>query len=158
MSACVPTAEVMSQRIEGMSSYAETMEHMGCEGRLVSDATVAGQSTRTYDWGRVDSGPFVQMHFRNDRLQNWSSKGLYGTEPASCLPTRSAADRLVAGMGIDEVSHVVGCTGQTVSHSVDYAGVMGTQTVLTWGNVASGPYLMVTIKDNKLLAFSSQGL
>ena len=154
----MPTAEVMSQRIEGRSSYAKTVEHMGCEGRLVSDATVAGLSTRTYDWGRVDSGPFVQMHFRDDQLQNWSSKGLFGTEPASCLPTRSAADRLVTGMGTDEVSHIIGCKGQTVSYSLDYTGVMGAQSVLTWGSVGSGPYLMATIKDNKLLAFSSQRL
>jgi len=157
-SACLPTAEVMSERIHGKSSYAETVEHMGCEGRLVSEANVAGQSTRTYDWGRVDSGPYVQMHFRNDLLQNWSSKGLYGTEPASCLPTRAAADRLLAGMDIEEVSGIVGCKGQTASYSVDYTGVMGVQTVLTWGSIESGPYLMVTVKDNELLAFSSQRL
>ena len=73
-SACLPTAEVMSERIDGKSSYAE--------------ANVAGQST----------------------------------------------------------------------HSVDCGGVMGTQAVLTWGHIESGPYLTATIKDNKLLAFSSQRL
>jgi len=157
-SACLPTTEAPGSRVAARASYAETVEQMGCEGRMVSETFASGESIRMYDWGQVTSGPYVLMEFRNDQLLGWTSKGVYDAAPAGCLPTRAAVDRLATGMDLAEVSEVIGCTGQTISHSVDYSGLWGTQSNLAWGDIASGPYLMVTIKDNSLSSFSSQRL
>jgi len=156
-SACLPTAEVMDRRVKAMSSYAEVVEQMGCQGRLLSETNASGQTVRMYDWGQVESGPHALLEFRDDRLHGWTTKGMPGAEPASCLPTRAAADRLVIGMDITQVSGTVGCTGQSVSRTVDYL-MHWDQSDLAWGDITSGPYLMVTIKDNKLFSFASQRL
>ncbi|KQW01348.1 hypothetical protein [Rhizobacter sp. Root1221] len=157
-SSCLPTTEALGNRVQGMNTYAEVAAHMGCEGRLVGDVTTSGHTVRTYDWGRVESGPYVQMEFRTDQLHGWTSKGLYGADPATCLPTRAAVDRLAVDMDILDVNAIIGCRGQTVSFTVNYASADGLQSVEAWGNVTSGPYLMATFKKNLLVAFSTQRL
>jgi hypothetical protein len=159
VSTCLPRFEVLDTQTHLSDTYTDTAAHMGCEGRLVTEVATGGQVIRTYDWGRVESGPYVQVQYWDGLIRSWTSQGLVDAAPSVCLPTRDAVARLAVGMGSPTVDTTIGCPGHGVSFSMDYKPTGGGSTlVLSWGDVTSGPYLLATFRLGRLESYITQRL
>ena len=74
--ACRPTvADFRSLRL-GMS-YAQSVAHLGCPGRKVTDLAIGHNHRAIYSWrGRGSYGANLNLTFRNGRLTDRSQLGL----------------------------------------------------------------------------------
>ncbi len=146
-SSCLPTKDAFDKLAMGID-YAAAKATLGCEGQLASEAAAGGVQERTYAWGKVDSGAYAQVKFRNGALSARTGQRLSGRTTASeCKPTASRLAQLSDGMSYDAARTAVGCEGRLMQESV-IDGV--TSNVYDWGDVATGPYLQTTFTAGAL--------
>ena len=154
-SSCTATAGGFAQLSTGMA-YDTAKGIVGCEGQLLNETVVDGVASRTYAWGDVASGPYIQVEFREDALSTKLSQRLDGSGAASsCLPTQAGVDALSTGMSYATAAVKMGCDGQLLN-DVTAGGTH--QVTYAWGNVVSGPYAQVQFIDGQLSATLSQRL
>ena len=154
-SACLPTQAGFEAVTMG-ASYSAAVTAVGCEGELLNEIVVEGVAQKTYAWGRVDSGPYLQMQFRSGALHAKTAQRLSGrTERSACLPTLATYQALDAGASYADAAAGIGCEGMLLNEIV----VGGQhQKNYAWGDVASGPYAQVKFVADALDAKLSQRL
>jgi hypothetical protein len=154
-SSCTATAGGFAQLGTGIA-YATAEGIVGCEGQMLNETVVDGVASRTYAWGDVAAGPYIQVEFREDALSTKLSQRLDGSGAASsCLPTRAGVDALSVGMGYASAAAAMGCDGQLLN-DVTAGGTH--QVTYAWGNVVSGPYAQVQFVNGQLSTTLSQRL
>jgi len=153
-SACVPTRAGYDSVIPGLA-LAAVVERMGCAGQLLNDVVVSGLARQTYAWGDAASGPYAQITLDGGAVTAKIAQRLDAGVPANCVPTQAQFDALAAGVTLAAAQATMGCAGELVND----ATVDGVREVSqSWGNVATGPYVMVTLRDNRLSAKFAQRL
>lgn len=154
-SACLPTQAAFEAVAIG-ATYGAAVAAVGCEGELLNEIVVEGVTQKTYAWGRVDSGPYLQMQFRASALHGKTAQRLSGrTEPSACLPTLASYQALDAGASYADAAADIGCDGMLLNELV-VGGLH--QKTYAWGDVASGPYAQVKFVADALDAKLSQRL
>jgi hypothetical protein len=154
-SACLPAQATFGALTVGMS-YTAAVATIGCNGHLLNDVVSADTLQKSYDWGNVVSGPYLQVNFKNGVLESKISQRLDVTSaPSTCLPTQANYDALGAGQDAAAVAKTMGCAGQQLNDAV----VSGRrQVTLAWGDVVSGPYIQVNLLDGLFSGKISQRL
>ena len=154
-SLCLATQASFDQLQIGMG-YAAAAATLGCDGELMSEVSVEGLAQRSYAWGNVVSGPYVQLQFNNGSLSGRLAQRLTpAAAPSSCVPTRSGYDSVVPGLALAAVVERMGCAGQLLNDVV--VSGLARQTY-AWGNVASGPYAQITLDGGAVSSKIAQRL
>jgi len=154
-SGCVATAGGFAHLATGMG-YATAAGIVGCEAQLLNETVVDGAASRTYAWGDVTTGPYIQVQFHADALSAKLSQRLDGSGAASaCLPSQAGVDALAAGMSYAAAAQAMGCDGQLLN---DVTTGGSNHKTYAWGNVVSGPYAQVAFIDGQLSTKLSQRL
>jgi hypothetical protein len=153
-SSCVPTRTAYDSVTVGLS-LAAVRQRIGCEGQMLAEFQVSGLSRQTYAWGDVATGPYAQIVFDGGLVTGKVGQRLDAGTPANCTPTQSRFDALASGSSLAAVQAVMGCAGELVNE-VTVGGIR--QVNQAWGQVASGPYVMVTLRADQMSARLGQRL
>ena len=153
-SACVPTRAGYDSVVPGLA-LAAVVERMGCAGQLLNDVVVSVLARQTYAWGDVVSGPYAQITLDGGAVTGKIAQRLDAGVPANCVPTQARFDALAPDATLAVAQATMGCAGELVNE-VTVGGMR--QVSQSWGNVANGPYVMITLRDDRLSAKLAQRL
>ena len=73
--ACLPTSPTVAA-LRGGLTFVQASATIGCSGWLLTEVVTGSTNEKTYSWGSVVSGPYLQAKFRNGALASWSSTRL----------------------------------------------------------------------------------
>ncbi len=146
-STCLPTQANFDALVIGQA-YPAAAKAMGCEATLLSEVSTGGLTQRTYAWGQVSMGPYVNAVFSGGVLSIKLAQRL-GNDAATsaCLPSRATFDSLKVGMDYAGASAAMGCSGHLLNDAVS-SGL--SQKSYDWGNVVDGPYVLVKFGNGLL--------
>ncbi|CAN7263861.1 hypothetical protein LJR028_001099 [Rhizobacter sp. LjRoot28] len=153
-SACAPSRTSYESVLPGLD-VASVQQRMGCAGQMLNDVLVGGLARQTYAWGDVAVGPYAQIVFDGGLVTGKIALRLDAVGSQDCVPNQARFDALAQGSTLAAAQATLGCSGAQVNE-INVDGER--QITQSWGDIASGPFVMVTFSADQLTSKLAQRL